>query len=175
MKGVIEIEFIISVFVFITSISFVTIIIVGNIPTVHNAAISENIKSTAYQYSEMLLIDEGAPADWNTFPFSEAKRVGFSTGIRYLLDIGKITQLSDLCRDPDVGYNIAKNRLGVDFAHDIVIEVSALDGSPVAGGDVIICRPLSTSSLRQRFSVARLGVLNDASKSIVRLRVTILS
>jgi len=43
MKGIVEIEFIISVFVFITSVSFVTLVIVSNIPLLHNTASGENL------------------------------------------------------------------------------------------------------------------------------------
>ncbi len=156
-KGVIEIEFIISVFVFITTISFVTLIIVSNIPTLHNTAAGESVKSWAYQYSEMLLMDEGAPKNWDSLTFGEVKRIGFSDGERYMLNYAKLQKLRDACNDPEVSYNVTKNRLGVDFAHDIVIEVSTLDGSPVIGSDIAICRPLSVSRMRQQFHITILA------------------
>ena len=61
VKGIAELEFIISVFVFITTISFVTFLIINNIPILHGLSASESLKSKSYQYSELLLFDEGVP------------------------------------------------------------------------------------------------------------------
>lgn len=175
MKGVVEIEFIISIFVFITSISFVTFMIVGNIPIAHNNALGESTKSRSYQYADMLLLDEGYPRNWSLAnePFVNNRRIGFSTGKRNVIDTDKLLKLSSMCSDITVGYAVIKNRLGLDYVHDIVIEASRLDGSPVVGTTNVICASGLRTALRQQFQTNRLGV--TTAGDIVKIRVTIIS
>lgn len=170
MKGVVEIEFVISVFVFITTVSFVTGIVISNLSVFHSASTSEILKSKSWQYSEMFLFDEGAPLDWQVQQFNDIKRIGLSTGSRYFLDGSKIIKLYDLC---SVGYAAVKDKLGVDIRNDIVIEVSYLDGSPVAGS-VTVCGPNVITQIRPSFQTVRLGVLNIPDRPIVRIKVIII-
>ena len=170
MKGVVEIEFIISVFVFVTSVSFVTLIIVSNVPLLHNTASGEVSKAMSYQYSEMFLFDEGYPSNWESGNFADAMRMGFSSGKRQALDINKITKFSAYCTQ--VGYDAIKTRLGVDNYHDITIEAARLNGSAVVG-NVILCGPQVTTKLRQQFYTSRLGVLSTGA--IIKIKTTIIS
>src|SRR3989344_4139578 len=130
MKGLEEIEFIISVFVFITSLSFATILIVNNIPTFHGAAASEGLKAKSWQYSEMLLLDEGSPQNWHS---ATAQRIGLSTGGRYMIDNAKVQKLATLCSSD---YNSAKSLIGLGAENDIIIEISYLDDSPIGASKV---------------------------------------
>ena len=100
MKGMAEIEFILSVFVFITTVSFVTSIVISNMPLFHSTSTSDTLKAKSWQYSEMLLLDEGDPANWQTLPFDEVNRIGLSTGKRYVIDQDKITKLAAFCLNP---------------------------------------------------------------------------
>ena len=172
MKGITEIEFIISVFVFITTISFVTIIIINNIPFFHNTALGNNLKTKSWQYSEMLLFDEGYPNDWNAKQFSEIRRIGLSSS-RYFVDINKLSKLSVFCSDPNVGYKSVKNLLGIDFTNDIVIEASYLDDSPIVGSKMI-CGPSVITQLRPQFQTIRLGILNSSDMPIIRIRTVVI-
>ena len=171
MKGIIEVEFIISVFVFITSVSFVTLIIVSNIPLLHNTANGENLKAISYQYSEMFAFDEGYPVNWSDGNFADAQRLGFSTGRRYFVDINKITKFSAYCTDPLVRYSAIKSRLGLT-SMDIVVEVIRLNGTAVVGSGPL-CGPTVSSRLRQQFTTTRLGML--ATGEAVKIRTTIIS
>jgi hypothetical protein len=176
MKGVIEIEFIISVFVFITTISFVTFIIVNGIPAYHNTAIGENLKSMSYQYAEMLLFDGGYPLNWSLAaePTGNVKRIGLSAGKRYVIDQNKLNRLASICNNGVTSnYTTVKKILGVDFMHDVVIEVSRLDGSPVVGTSSVLCGPPVTTSLRQQFQFTRLAML--PTRELVRLKVIIIT
>ena len=173
MKGISEIEFIISVFVFITSVSFVTVIIINNIPIFHNNAISDSLKARSWQYSEILLFDEGYPSNWQTKQLSEIKRIGFSTGSKYLIDNSKLTKLGVLCTSPG-GYNQVKTLLGLGVKNDIVIEASNLDDSPIIGGSKTLCSPDVITQLRPQFQTVRLAVLNIVGMPIIRIKITIL-
>lgn len=169
----IEVEFIISVFVFVTSVSFVTLIIVGNIPFLHNTAAGESSKAMSYQYSEMLLFDEGYPTNWSSGNFAGARRLGFSTGKHYVLDVNKITKFNTYCLDAAVGYSAIKAILGVDNAHDISIEAVKLNGSAVVGNSTQLCGPPITTRLRQQFYTTRPGML--ATGEIIEIKTTIIT
>ncbi|HIG96845.1 MAG TPA: hypothetical protein HA230_00675 [Candidatus Aenigmarchaeota archaeon] len=170
MKGVVEIEFIISIFVFITTVSFVTSIVISNMPLFHGASMSDTLKAKSWQYSEMLLFDEGAPTDWQ-LPDKDVKRIGLSNGKRYVLDKDKIDKLAALCSS---GYASVKDKLGLDFRNDIIIEVSYLDDSPVTGSSKTICGPSAVTQIRPRFQTVRLGILNDADKTIIHIKAIII-
>ncbi len=168
MKGVTEVEFIISVFVFITTMSFVTLLIINSIPLFHTTALSDSLKARSYQYSELLLFDEGHPKDWNK---DTANRIGLSSGKRYFVSKTKVDELGALCALPN-GYNTLKNKLQLSNELDIIIEVSYLDDMPVSGSSTIICKPPVTTYLRPQFRTARLGVLSD--NSIVHFKVIVI-
>ena len=168
MKGFQEIEFIISIFVFITTVSFVTLIIINNIPLFYNIALTENLKAKSYQFSEILLFDEGYPKNWNTMQLSDINRIGLSNGQNYFLDINKISKLSEYCSNPN-NYEIVKTKMGVGQGRDIIIEASYLDGSPVASS-LNLCAPPVATKIRQQFQTTRFGVLNTLGRSIVRVK-----
>ena len=173
MKGVVEIEFIIAVFVFITTISFVTFLIVDSIPAYHTTASGESLKSKAYQFSEMLFMDEGYPRNWNTLPFAQTNRIGFSSGERYRFDETKIAYLYSVCQPAPggAGYLAVKNRLGLESAYDIIIEAYYIDNTPVADS-AIVCGPDVLSQLRQQFQFTRIGAA--ANNRIILMKVTVL-
>ncbi len=173
MKGIVEVEFIISVFVFITTISFVAAMIVGNIPLFHDSAVAEGIKSKSHQYSELLLFDEGYPRDWNGEIIDDIYRFGFSTGKRYFIDINKLDKMNQICNSPG-GYNATKNRLGMNYRNEIKIEATYMDNSPVIGTSSVICEHPGGSNIRHQFHTVRLAVLNSTITPMIRLKVTVM-
>ncbi|MBI4174560.1 MAG: hypothetical protein HY517_02855 [Candidatus Aenigmarchaeota archaeon] len=164
-KGFAEIEFIISVFVFITTISFVTFLIISNIPTLHGTAYTERLKTISYQYSELLVFDEGSPKNWQLDAVN-ANRIGFSSGSRYILQKSKIDALAALCSD----YQAARTKLALEQQYDITVEATYLDDSPVSSG--IVCRPSVTTQLRPQFQTTRLAILQDLK--IIKIKTSII-
>ena len=57
MKGIVDVEFLISAFLFIVVISFVTLTIAGTIPVLHNSIVKDSSAAQAWQISEELMID----------------------------------------------------------------------------------------------------------------------
>lgn len=170
MRGFAEIEFIISVFVFITTISFVTFLIINNIPLFHTTAVSDQLKTRSYQYSELFLFDEGYPTNWYTDP-RNSKRIGLSIGRRYFIDKNKVDSLRSLCSSVG-GYALVKQKIGsIDF--DIIVEASYLDETPVSGASKIICRPQVLTQIRPQFQTTRLGVLST-DNSIIKIKTTVI-
>ena len=171
VKGIAELEFIISVFVFITTISFVTFLIISNIPILHSLSASESLKSKSYQYSELLLFDEGAPMNWEDESDTQnIKRIGLSGGRRYFVDVDKIAKLNSICSN----YQLARQKLGLEN-EDIVIEVSYLDDTPLNGLPKIICGPSVTTQVRQQFQTTRLGVMprQGGDTYVIQIKVTV--
>lgn len=172
MKGFTELEFIISVFVFITSISFATAIIVHNIPLFHSTAISEQLKAKSWQHAEMLLLDEGSPVNWQTKQLPEIERIGLASG-RYIVDRSKLDQLRIFCSDP-AGYSTVKTKLGLTAANEVIVEASNLDDTPVVGSSKTLCRPAVLTETRPQFHTIRFGVLNFGDMPVIRIRVAII-
>lgn len=173
MKGQVEIEFIIAVFIFITTMSFVTFLIVNNIPAFHNTAVGELVKSRSYQYAEEMFFDEGSPTNWWTQNLGNTDRIGFSAGRRYLIDQNKLNKLQIDCDPSNDGYAAVKDKLDLEYSYDIIIEASYLDGSPVIGGSTTLCSPPIISQVRQQFHFTKLGVLNTADQRMIRMTFTL--
>ncbi|HLC76674.1 MAG TPA: hypothetical protein VJH04_00555 [archaeon] len=173
MKGFQEIEFVIAIFVFITTISFVTLIIINNIPLFYNIAQTESLKSKSYQHSQILLLDAGYPSNWNTLPLTSISRIGLSSGPEYFIDKNKINKLAEFCSTPN-NYETVKIKLGIAAERDIIIESSYPDGTPV-GASLQICKPPITTQIRQQFQTTRFGVLDTPDREIVSIRFIIIN
>jgi len=147
-KGVLDIEFILSVFVFVSTVSFIVIMVVlGNIPSLHHISTSEDIRSRSYQISEKLLLTEGKPSNWNS---NTVTSLGLSSGDMYVLDINKINELGILCSNNNTRF---KELLGLDYRNEVRINISYTDGSKI-----IMCGP-SFISQRPESSIDRVGVI----------------
>jgi hypothetical protein len=162
-KGVIDIEFILAVVVFLSAITFVSYVIIGNVPALHRESLSEDLRSRAYQVSQLLLFDQGEPADWDTNPLS-VQRLGLSTGEAYTISSAKITALATVCGD----YNNLKSLLSQDFTKDV--KISVVDA---AGTSLLDCGPAVNTTIIPEFPVVRYAVLQDGT-TIVRLLVSVI-
>jgi hypothetical protein len=154
MKGIVDIEFILSVIVFLSTITFVTFIIISNIPVFHGEAASEDLRARSYQISELLFFDQGYPADW--IP-ANALRLGLSAGERYTLSETKIANLDTLCQND---YNRVKSLLGQDYRTNILIEINYSGSSAVCG---------LPTAIRPESKITRFATLSDGR--IVRMVV----
>jgi hypothetical protein len=161
MKGVVDIEFILSVVVFLSTISFVSFLIIGNIPLLHGNAASEDLRSRAYQVSQILLTDRGEPVNWDP---NTVTRIGLTNGEGYVLNTTKIVNLQTLCTG---SYTTVKSLLGQDYRTDFHISVKD------SGNQTLLyCGPPVLSLLRPEFRIVRVAVLNDTR--IVSLEVGVL-
>ena len=79
MRGIINIEFVISLMVFLSTISFASIIIINSLPTLRYEAVGNDMRSKAYQLS-------------NIFLFNLSNQP-------YILDMDKINDMSNLCNN----------------------------------------------------------------------------
>ena len=162
MKGVVDIEFILSVMVFLTTVTFVTFIIMSNTPLFHRESLNEDLRSRAYEMSELLIFDEGYPSDWGA-PGVVVQRLGLSDGDMYVLSLEKINKFDSICQNQP-GYQNVKALLGQDFRTDINIEITDSDNN-----NLVNCTPVVITTVRPKFQITRFAVLQN--KKILKLVV----
>lgn len=102
MKGIVDIEFVISLMVFLTTISFVSIMIMNSLPVLRYESISNDMRSEAYRLSNILLSN-------------------LSGQESYVLDSDKIASMQSLCSNYE-----SFRRL---FSEDLTVTINFLDGS----------------------------------------------
>jgi hypothetical protein len=161
VKGVIDIEFILSVVLFFGTITFVSFMIISNVPVFHNEAVNDDIRARAYEISQVLMFDEGYPKDWSA---ANVKTIGLSAGEHYILSEDKIASLNALCSS---NYTLAKNMLGQGFRNEIKITITDSNGA-----ELLTCLPRSRVSGRPEFVISRFATLPD--KRIVKIDVGVL-
>ncbi len=160
MKGVVDIEFLLSVVVFISTVVFVSFIIITNIPLFHKEAESEDLRARTYEISQFLMFEKGVPDDWGV---ANVKTIGLSTGERYMLSIEKITNMNTLCTND---YKTVKTLLGQDYRTDVKITITDPYGTKL-----LECRPASVTRTRPESRITRYAVLQD--KRIVRIDISV--
>ena len=167
-KGVLDIEFMLSIFLFLTVLSFVSFTLINTIPKLHQETFSQDIKSKAFQVSEMLLFDSGWPTTWESGGIDDVKRLGISNGKRYYLDSDKLTTLRSYClpASMQVNYEKIKKLFGLDYRNDISIELSD-------GVTDINCGPTVISRTRAKAMITRMGV-DDSTSRVWIIMVSVL-
>ena len=156
MKGIFDIEWILGSVIFMTTVSFIVILISTNLAILHDRTAADNLRSESFQSSLILLFDEGYPSNWN---HTNVERIGLSTGNPYVLDSIKINNLSALCQT-----NYAKVRRF--FNNDVSISIDYVNG-----GNILNCSAPVISLSRPKFVTSRAAVLDD--DSMVKIEFTI--
>ncbi len=168
-KGVLDIEFMISIMVFLTAIAFVSFSIISNIPKLGQESLSQDIKSKSFQVSELLLFDQGWPSDWTLAQLQagQVQRLGASNGTRYFVDTAKVVALNTYCAVPG-NYDKVKDLLGLDYRNEVSMEIKDIDMAIR-----LACGPAVTSQVRPRASVTRVGI-DSATNKILLITVSVL-
>ena len=156
MKGVFDIEWILGSIVFLTTVSFIVILISTNLSILNDRAAADNLRSESFQSSLILVFDKGYPSNWN---YTNVQRIGLSTGNPYVLDSVKINNLITLCQT-----NYAKIRQF--FNNDVGISMDYVNG-----GNIINCSAPVISLSRPKFVTSRTAVLDD--DSMVKIEFTV--
>lgn len=147
-KGMVNIEFILSVVVFLSTITFITVTTIYNVPNLHTQTINEKIKTDIFSISEMLINDKGFPENWNS---ENVKAIGLSTGEPYVIDMTKVKNLNDIC---EKDYQKFVSILGMEN-YQVIINITQEDGS-----NILFCQPPKISQIRPIFGITRTAVLN---------------
>lgn len=165
MKAVVDIEFMVSLFMFLMSISFITYIIAGNLPRYHEEATINHLRSVAFQTSELLVFDSGYPTTWErSASMDEIRQIGLASSKKYVLSREKLAWIETNCKNR---YAVIKDKLIPDQKLDMIISVTS-------GSFLFRCSPPSTSSTKDSVSVTRYGVLDTNPQEIVQIQLTVL-
>ncbi len=171
-KGIVDIEFVISILVFLTVLTFVTYSVIAMIPRLHQVSFNQDIKSKAFQLSELMMFDEGEPKDWGTnaavTTIDDIERMGFSSGRDYSLDTNKISKFNAFCNAPG-NYAKMKDLLGLDYTNDVLVDIKIIGGATVAS-----CHPVAVSNVRARTTLVRLGLDSANPSTVYEMTVSVM-
>ncbi len=156
-KGIVNIEFMISVFVFLVTIAFILLTLAGSLIPLHKEASLNSLRSVGYQLSQVIIFDQGDPKSWDP---TNVNRAGLSTGEKYVISSAKITSFNDTCA---TNYN---RLLDMYFGNKkLLFKVNITDS---AGRNMLNCGSVSNP----QFSIKRLAVL-DTTRDIVEIEISV--
>lgn len=150
MKGVINIDFVVSILIFLSTISFVSVSIVNNLPIFHHESLSDTLKARSYQISHLFLFDEGFPSNWD---MNTVQRIGLSED-PYILDRDKIDELNALCLSD---YERVRALL-IDYKRDVIIEMRSSENPEQ--DPILSCGDVKTN-IRPEFIIKRFAMVDD--------------
>lgn len=166
MKGVINIEFFLSVAVFISTIFFLILNIANSIPQFHNEAFLSSIRATAFDVSQIVLLDEGSPKNWAVLPLIQmVNRFGLSTSEKYVLSEAKIIRLATFCA---TDYNSVRNIIVGDPNLIVIINITNIE----TNNNILYCSPTAASLVFPKSSVKRYAVL-DTNRNRISIQVDV--
>jgi len=126
LKAQLTIEYLASFITFIGLIIFIYFTYSGNIPGFIEEVKKEDVRSKAYQLSEILVNDPGYPIDWGGG--NPIKRIGLSdenSNKKNLISFSKVERLEEECSD----FNNIKEWLGLNKSFSIfVFNISQSNG-----------------------------------------------
>ncbi len=157
-KGQINVEYIVSITLFITLASYIAFQLMQQTPAYLRAVHEEYIKSETYQLSELLINNVGEPADWHTIAPGDVKRFGLSEGIKTnFLSVDKTVALDSICNSD---YTDVADRLGID-PEDYQISIIVKDSST----DIVLldCSPPTITTGPSVGSIRRLVALSSGN------------
>jgi len=125
MKGQFGFEQIISLIVFISFASYIFYVVFLQVPIYRTEMRNEELRSEAYQISELLINDPGNDADWHK-PGKNLNRLGLSNEVENktnYVSMDKLNKLNSTCYQPNFeGYETVK--LAIDTNHQFSINIT---------------------------------------------------
>lgn len=168
-KGQMNIEYVITMTLFITLVVYISFRLLNYTPSYTQAIRSEYLRSEAYQLSELLVNDVGEPSSWNTTWHttpSAVKRLGLSEGTKTnLLSVDKITTMEEMCTS---AYGYVTGRLGID-TNDYQISLFFRDSS--SGSILLDCSPVYTVSRQDVATIKRTVALSSGGYGELAVQV----
>lgn len=156
MKAAIDVEFILSAFLFVSTIVFITLSIIGKLPVLQEKSLADNLQSEGYQISELLLT-KGYPEDWHLRDLDSVARIGLEGNENYVLDENKVMRLSALCSDPTNNYNKLREKM---MNNDFIITIKG-------GTEILNCEPPVLSLVRPKFVTTRHAIYNGEPVDLI--------
>lgn len=167
LKGQMSIEFIISTSVFILVMVFVLFTIYEVFPTLHEESGNSGLRTKGYLATEMMLHDVGI---WNGYGIENAKKMGFSFGVPYILDSNKIGSVVGC---DSFGYNKTKELLSLTEIQYFILNITEINFSGGPDRQIGSCNSSALSKNRPRFWVTRYAVMQNTTRSIIRIEMVV--
>lgn len=159
MKAQLTMQYLASFIFFIGLIVYIYFAYSANIPKFIEEVEKEDLRSKAYQISEVLLNDPGHPSDWDRLTDNEIQRIGLSHELfnkTNLVNISKVDRLNFLCSD----FKTVQQKLAVDEPFLLyVFNVSQVDGKRE---QLLSCAPTEFPKKVVNATVKRIFALNNS-------------
>jgi hypothetical protein len=163
-KGQINVEYIISITIFITIALYFAVQVMQRTPAYIRASRNEYLQSEVYQISELIINNAGEPSNWETLWQASPQsvlRFGLSSGQKVnLLSTGKIQMLGTACSSAPNYYDNVRSRLGID-PQDYQISLFIKDA--VNGATLLDCMPTSIISRQSVVTFRRMVALSNGN------------
>lgn len=118
MKAQLSIDYIVSLIIFIGFVFYIFLQLLSYGPPYISEIEKQRLRSEAYQISELLINDPGAPLDWNS---TKVNRTGLSDSTKNktnVLSINKINNFTQICNGSN-DYNRMKSLIDTEYQFSI--------------------------------------------------------
>jgi len=162
MKGQLTSEYLISFVIFIGLIAYTYFSYSSNIPRFIEEVRKENIRSEAFQLSELLVNNPGEPINWQSFPIIQ--RIGISDenfNKSNLISEDKINELNTRfdCNNPN-DYTLFMSMLGANRNFSLIIsEIDLTNGNRIP---MYTCLSPTTFISPINITIQRIVAYNDS-------------
>ena len=161
MKGQLTLEFFITMIFFVIFVFYIYQKFATNIPIFIDEIKKEDIRSKAFQISEVLINDPGHPADWT---LGNVERVGLSDenyNKTNLISIDKIADLDDICSGMG-GHDYGDLQDYLAIYEPFSIYIFDIDQSTGARAELGSCEPPQGTYRIMNATVRRITAYSDA-------------
>jgi len=124
MKSQLSVDFVVTMVIFITFASYLSLQVLYTKPFYINFIKNERLKSELYQLSEVLINDPGYPENWEFLDLNAVNRMGLNGGKINLISQQKVIKFNETCVN---NYTEVKKKLGVE-GYDFSIYLSDKGG-----------------------------------------------
>ena len=122
MKGQISfVELLVTMSIFTTFIGYFSFQLINFYPIYLNEVRNEELRSEAYQLSELLINDIGEPGNWTGKYFAYVSRVGLSDENYNKTNYLSLMKISDFDSNCSSDYNLVKSKLASSYDFSIYL------------------------------------------------------
>ena len=142
----------------------------ANLPAFVEEVRKEDVRSKAFQLSEILLNDPGDPADWWGGSAPNIKRIGLSdenSNKTNLISKLKVDKLDSLCRPPTGNFENVQQKLALDKPFSIHVFNFSQDSGE--RNLIIDCIPTDFPKTSINATIKRITVLNNTDTGELEL------
>ncbi|MBI4019595.1 MAG: hypothetical protein HY364_05070 [Candidatus Aenigmarchaeota archaeon] len=170
MKGMLDIEFILAIAIFIGTASFILLTINSRIPFLEEESDFNNIIAESYRISDMLIYGSGT-RNWEILLASNPEAVetiGLSSGKRFYLSEEKLSTLDSFC-NPPVAANFVKLTSMLTSGGGVGIQVTDQSGNVL-----VFCPPPAIAGVSE-YTARRVALLDKSplAPELITLDITV--